>query len=937
MLKIEEFLSFVLTYCDIDCVQEVLYQKMNIENARNRIEFNNEINQLGDIIDDKFHLSNVHKFYLKNDKSINDEELLQAKNNSISLLLQKLIKLRALNLKSNENLKLFKQITNNLATLDASVLFSSFLELDEANLSIFEDLDSFKFDSPLSYEFFLHLLGLNIIQQKSSRNIYHFKPSTINEYILNLELNDDSSYSRAYKSIEKLYSEFNHKTQLQNLNQNIDLNRFEIDTTYRNETILGLSDDLHTFKLACSLAKFYSVDLWEVYMSFTKNLFLDYEHIGLSLEELESNIKPLLPVLNRKFESFSLILSENILSKIDGKNLDKLVTYYKILNDQDSQTHVKLLKKLKSADFVSAFDYKKFMEKPLEAIEPFLDDSNVQFFSKLVAKLPAKHSNVQNLSSSKINVVWCLKNFWSKNGNSETNKENLSAPGEILDSMAENVKRLDLETDVPYFVNELTLSRRSTTKLSLQVRKDLLKRIGKLFKQTSGDKLDKCIQKIQAHLKLMESLDKCIGENKEYLRLIDFELGNFIVENLTQTNLSEIRTVKLEEILVQILFDSAYSIEKIDQLIRVLGLKENTNVKKLIKLGLNKISSLLLLKQENCSTNLNTLLETISNYLNTSKTSKLSGAILNDEDVMECMRVFCNDQQIDINTRLFILEKLKKIIKSMNEDDLILLLVYKTNAILANCDFFGKKIELINSGWINSEKKRLSLLQKWLDYAHSTAEYSALFNLIRIWPTFTDENPLIFFLTKLMLNNNDMFGILSSVLDDEEKSLSLCTENLKILKSNLENEKTQWTNSKEAIKRNFLKLCLIFKSSENLDFVMAYLNSAELNCFKLMDSSVGDLDLDQCESYENLMNDKEVFTLISRENFYCNIVNTKFYTIFLKYLINNKTKQELLDVVRVLKRNSHNIEAANLLITTENFFPPYKNLSTSLALSEKFS
>ena len=44
------------------------------------------------------------------------------------------------------------------------------------------------------------------------------------------------------------------------------------------------------------------------------------------------------------------------------------------------------------------------------------------------------------------------------------------------------------------------------------------------------------------------------------------------------------------------------------------------------------------------------------------------------EDVMECMRVFCNDQSVGIGMRLLVLEELKKSFKYMSEEDLILLL-----------------------------------------------------------------------------------------------------------------------------------------------------------------------------------------------------------------------------------------------------------------------
>lgn len=93
-------------------------------------------------------------------------------------------------------------------------------------------------------------------------------------------------------------------------------------------------------------------------MSFTRNLFLDYEQLGLSLDDVQTHVKPLLSVLNRKFERFSAIMNEEILEKINGRDLDRLIAYYTILNDKDSQVHVKLLNKIKSVDFTEGFDYK---------------------------------------------------------------------------------------------------------------------------------------------------------------------------------------------------------------------------------------------------------------------------------------------------------------------------------------------------------------------------------------------------------------------------------------------------------------------------------------------------------------------------------------------------------------------------------------------------
>lgn len=173
-----------------------------------------------------------------------------------------------------------------------------------------------------------------------------------------LDVNESTVSGRAYKRIDKLYAEFNNQRQLYELNQNIDVRRFESDQVYRTETILGLSDSLDTFRLACSLAKFYSLDLWDVYMSFARNLFLEHAQLGIGLDDLETHLKPLVGVLHRKLDRFATIMHDDVFTTIDGRDLDKLATYFTILNDASSQAHVKLIRKLKSVDFTNGFDYK---------------------------------------------------------------------------------------------------------------------------------------------------------------------------------------------------------------------------------------------------------------------------------------------------------------------------------------------------------------------------------------------------------------------------------------------------------------------------------------------------------------------------------------------------------------------------------------------------
>lgn len=306
--------------------------------------------------------------------------------------------------------------------------------------------------------------------------------------------------------------------------------------------------------------------------------------------------------------------------------------------------------------------------------------------------------------------------------------------------------------------------------------------------------------------------------------------------------------------------------------------------------------------------------------------------MLSDDDVMECMRAFCNDQQIDINTRLSILEKLKKIVKSMSDTDMMLLLVYKTNAILAHSSSL-QSTSPVDASTIETESKRRELLLEWIEQANTDEDYSALLNLARIWPRFPTDPPILVLLAKLVLNRGKLTDLLDSI-DADETRLELTSSDLDTLETRLR-ATPQWSHTDERVKRNFLKVCLAFRSDENLEFVLARLKSTdELECFRLMEDLINDDLAESCESYRQLVDDHELAALIHRDRFYTRLINTKIYAVFVRNLVNTKEKTELLSVVTELLNGEdrRDIEAGYLLSTAENFFPVYRTLSTSLAL-----
>ena len=154
---------------------------------------------------------------------------------------------------------------------------------------------------------------------------------------------------------------------MKELNAGIDLKRFETDQSYKHDTIMGLCLDVKTFDLACSLARFYSFDVWKVYMSFTEYLLT--EVTDMDLIEIDKKLQPLLSILRTKPDLFKSSMFDNVYTLIDGLDLDKLIIFYSLLDgvDQDAITHVKILKKLKTLS-LNGLDYKNLLYKPIEII-----------------------------------------------------------------------------------------------------------------------------------------------------------------------------------------------------------------------------------------------------------------------------------------------------------------------------------------------------------------------------------------------------------------------------------------------------------------------------------------------------------------------------------------------------------------------------------------
>lgn len=304
-----------------------------------------------------------------------------------------------------------------------------------------------------------------------------------------------------------------------------------------------------------------------------------------------------------------------------------------------------------------------------------------------------------------------------------------------------------------------------------------------------------------------------------------------------------------------------------------------------------------------------------------------------NEDVMDCMRVFCNDHQVDLDLRLLILEELKKSIKNMKDEDLMLLLVYKTNAILNNCNKFDNRTELVNSLSIQTESQRLELILKYIDLSEVQEHYVAVINLLKIWPSFTtvEKSPLNCVLVKMFLNK---IQFVENVKDLNKNGL-ITDSDINYIREELE-KNAKWNLKDGLLKIAYLKLCLAAKSKK---LVRNFVDTIELECFKL-DELVKLNDLEdeiKCESMQSVLQDKELMHLLLEDHLYSQIMNTPLYSLFTYYMLRNEAKHTIYDLVRYLKQKENfTTEAAKLLLDVDRFHSSYKTLSVSLTLLDKF-
>ncbi|KAG7508825.1 neuroblastoma-amplified sequence [Solea senegalensis] len=298
-----------------------------------------------------------------------------------------------------------------------------------------------------------------------------------------------SAYSCWPEELQKLISQlhvynerltdFTQAQVLQGLGRGVDVQRFSSDSNYKKETILGLTETLDdsVYRIALSLAKRYSVPLWEIYMTHLEFLFTDS---GLSTKEIESRSGSLglFNTLKCNPQDFYSHMTKYVLPTVEGTDLSRLLYYYALLDGAGCEpyvtttikpdVHVKLLKKLRAV--ANGLDYRKLTDEsldPLVTLKSVLTSQNVLSISKLASRLPLPGGGGATVSPSAVHAVWLQKLFWK--GDPQLLKRPPNSDQDYLHAYDTCAKYLDrlVPADIVRFLDGITFSPEAAKNVSL--------------------------------------------------------------------------------------------------------------------------------------------------------------------------------------------------------------------------------------------------------------------------------------------------------------------------------------------------------------------------------------------------------------------------------------------------------------------------------------
>ncbi|XP_069014456.1 NBAS subunit of NRZ tethering complex [Embiotoca jacksoni] len=574
-----------------------------------------------------------------------------------------------------------------------------------------------------------------------------------------------SSYSDWSEELQKLISQlhmynerltdFTQAQVLQGLGRGVDVKRFSSDSDYKKETILGLTETLEdgVYRIALSLAKRYSVPLWEVYMTHLEFLFTDS---GLSTKDIETRNESLglFETLKSNPQAFYGHMTKYVLPTVEGTDLGRLLYYYTLLDAAGCEpyvtttikpdSHVKLLKKLRAV--ANGLNYQKLTDEsldPLATLQPVLISQNVLSISKLANRLPLPGGGGATISPSAVHAVWLRKLFWK--GDPQLLKRPPQGDQDYLHAYDTCSKYLDrlVPADTVHFLDSVTFSPDAAKNLSIQARLEVIKRatkalrqLGEKSKKQGGDgsvgqggtdpagmTFDEALahlQQSQAHLDtlshafILSLKDSQQEQLQGYSQLYD---------------LSRSERSKVCELAVTMATDGQ-PLERIGELLHVAVGRLDLSVKSVLHDAVERVVAALS-GDPGAVTNYPEPLRVLEAMVTAVHNNVQRGdSAVTSDDLLAWLRPFCGDASLPVRPRIDVLQILESNF-SLGDSDVRLLLLYRTQAVLKDREVQIEDVE--------NEDKRYTLFRELLETAQKWEDFQLLVLLLQAWPPMMKE------------------------------------------------------------------------------------------------------------------------------------------------------------------------------------------------------
>ncbi|XP_044147062.1 LOW QUALITY PROTEIN: neuroblastoma-amplified sequence [Bufo gargarizans] len=718
---------------------------------------------------------------------------------------------------------------------------------------------------------------------------------------------------------------------LQGLGKGVDVQRFATDSQYKTETILGLAETLeeNVYKISLSLAQRYRVPLWEVYMTHLEYLFCDS---GLSTTEIEARAKSLglFDTLKANPEAFCEHMAKYVYPTIEGRDLQRLLYYFTLLENCGCShyvkhikpdSHVKLLKKLKAV--ASGLDYKRMTDaglNPLESLAPVLTSHNVLAISKLAARIPDVEGNM--LSSSAVHAAWLKKLFW--NGDPQLLKEAPKTVTELSHAYDICRKYLDRLTpgDLIAFIDEITFTPRAVDKLTMDARSEMTKKtitsvrqfLDKQKKKTSGEVAEAshssvtyngALSHLQQSLAHLETLGL---DFVEHLRSLDQDRVQKYshMYDLSRSEKEKLRNLALTMCL------NGQSLNTIQKLLEVAVGDIDISPKDIVRSSTERIIAKLSGNDLDSGAIEDPLkvLEAIVREVHLS--TERGENLVTSDDLLEWLRPFCGDDSLPVKPRIDVLQIMEQAF-NLSDEDSRLLVFFRTQAIL-KASWPEKKVDVAD---IENEEKRYLLFVKLLDISHTLPEFQHLVLLLQAWPPMKglsiasqEDNPWVK-LVKAMLSSCGA-----------EKREGMSSEVLKLCRSFY---KSRHAFSVECIDA----ICsLLLEHDMLLTSLKLFIESGDPNlhskALKLL-TAVTKVTDSNCDS--------EILSLLLDAKLLVNCIGTIYYSHLINHLLaaSEESRWNVEEISRELRDSGYKAEAGSLLMSYRGTHPALQTFTSALS------